>query len=130
MVAQGLLEELETMSVKAVHELTDSNFQTEVLQSDKPVLVDFWAEWCQPCRMLGPTIDQIASEYEGRAKVGKVDTDSNREASVKYGIQAIPNVFPITNGPVHKEFVGLTSKDQFKAALDQLGNSRSISFIW
>ena len=108
------------MAAKIVQELTDSNFQNEVLDSDKPVLVDFWAEWCQPCRMLSPTIDQLATEYEGKAKVGKVDTDSNREVSVKYGIQAIPTVLLFKNGQVQKKFVGLTSKDQFKNALDQL----------
>ena len=108
------------MAVKAVHELTDSNFQNEVIDSDKPVLVDFWAEWCTPCKMLGPTIDQLATEYEGKAKIGKVDTDSNREVSVKYGIQAIPTVLLFKGGQVQKKFVGLTSKDQFKNALDQL----------
>jgi thioredoxin 1 len=102
---------------------TDSNFKTEVLDSDKPVLVDFWAEWCQPCRLLSPTIDQIATEYAGKAKVGKVDTDSNREVSVKYGIQAIPTVLLFKGGEVKKKFVGLTSKDQFKSALDQLVSS-------
>lgn len=108
------------MAVKAVHELTDANFQDEVLNSNVPVLVDFWAEWCQPCRMLGPTIDQLAQEYEGKAKIGKVDTDSNRDISVKYGIQAIPTVLLFKNGQVQKKFVGLTSKEQFKTALDQL----------
>ena len=111
------------MASNAVHEITDSNFQNEVLDSDKPVLLDFWAEWCQPCRMLSPTIDQLATEYQGKAKVGKVDTDSNREISVKYGIQAIPTVLLFKNGQVQKKFVGLTSKDQFKTALDQLVNS-------
>jgi thioredoxin 1 len=108
------------MAVKAVHELTDSNFQVEVLNSNIPVLVDFWAEWCQPCRMLGPTIDQLAQEYEGKAKVGKVDTDANRDISVKYGIQAIPTVLLFKGGQVQRKFVGLTSKEQFKSALDQL----------
>jgi thioredoxin 1 len=108
------------MAVKAVHELTDSNFQDEVLNSNVPVLVDFWAEWCQPCRMLGPTIDQLAQEYEGKAKVGKVDTDANRDISVKYGIQAIPTVLLFKGGQVQRKFVGLTSKEQFKSALDQL----------
>ena len=111
------------MASNAVHEITDSKFQNEVLESDKPVLLDFWAEWCQPCRMLSPTIDQLAAEYQGKAKVGKVDTDSNREISVKYGIQAIPTVLLFKNGQVQKKFVGLTSKDQFKTALDQLVNS-------
>jgi len=108
------------MAAKSVQELTDANFQSEVLDSDKPVLVDFWAVWCQPCKMLSPTIDQIATEYQGKAKVGKVDTDSNREVSVKYGIQAIPTVLLFKNGQVQKKFVGLTTKDQFKTALDQL----------
>lgn len=108
------------MASNAVRELTDSNFQNEVLDSDKPVLVDFWAEWCMPCKMMNPTIDAIATEYAGKAKVGKVDTDSNREVSVKYGIQAIPTVLLFKGGQVQKKFVGLTSKDQFKNALDQL----------
>ncbi|MCI0363448.1 MAG: thioredoxin [Phycisphaerales bacterium] len=106
--------------MKGVHELTDSNFQTEVLNSPQVVLVDFWAEWCAPCKMLTPTIEQIAAEYEGKAKVGKVDTDSNREISIKYGIQSIPTVLLFKGGQVQKKFVGLTSKDQFKNALDQL----------
>ncbi len=108
------------MASPAVRELTDSNFKSEVLDSDKPVLVDFWAEWCMPCKMLSPTIDQLAAEYEGKAKIGKVDTDSNREVSVKYGIQAIPTVLLFKGGQVQKKFVGLTPKDQFKTALDQL----------
>ena len=108
------------MAGQAVQEITDSNFQNEVINSKVPVLVDFWAEWCQPCRMLTPTIDALAVEYQGKAKVGKVDTDSNREISVKFGIQAIPTVLLFKDGQVAKKFVGLTSKDQFKAALDQL----------
>jgi thioredoxin 1 len=108
------------MASEAVLELTDDNFDAEVLQSDEPVLVDFWAEWCMPCKMMNPTIDAIAAEYAGKAKVGKVDTDSNREVSVKYGIQAIPTVLLFKGGEVQKKFVGLTTKDQFKSALDQL----------
>jgi thioredoxin 1 len=101
-------------------EFTDGNFETEVLKSSVPVLVDFWAEWCQPCRMLTPTIEQIAGEYQGKAKVGKLDTDSNQGVSVKYGIQAIPTVLLFKNGEVAKKFVGLTPKAQFKTALDAL----------
>lgn len=108
------------MAGQAVTEFTDSNFDNEVIKSDKPVLVDFWAEWCQPCRMLTPTIEALAGEYQGRAKVGKIDTDSNRDVSFKYGISAIPTVILFKNGEVKKKFVGLTSKDQFKTALDQL----------
>jgi thioredoxin 1 len=108
------------MAGQGVQQFSDSNFKTEVLDSDQPVLVDFWAEWCMPCKMMNPTIDAIAAEYAGKAKVGKVDTDSNREVSVKYGIQAIPTVLLFKGGEVQKKFVGLTTKDQFKSALDQL----------
>jgi thioredoxin 1 len=104
----------------AVQQFTDSNFETEVIASSQPVLVDFWAEWCQPCRMLAPTIDALATEYTGKAKVGKVDTDANREVAVKFGISAIPTVILFKGGKVHKKFVGLTPKDQFKTALDEL----------
>ena len=95
------------MASDAVRQFTDANFESEVLRSDQPVLVDFWAEWCQPCRMLTPTIEAIAGEYHGRAKVGKVDTDANREISVKYQISSIPTVLLFKNGHVEKTFVGL-----------------------
>ena len=78
------------MAAENVKEFNDQNFETEVLKSTEPVLVDFWAEWCMPCRMLAPTIDKIAKDYAGKVKVGKVDTDSNRDVSIKYGINAIP----------------------------------------
>ena len=99
---------------------TDSNFQAEVLSSSTPVLVDFWAEWCMPCKMLSPTIDAIASEFAGRLKVGKVDTDSNRDVSVQFGIQAIPTVLLFQNGQVKKKFVGLQSKGDFVAAVESV----------
>ena len=108
------------MASDNVREFTDDNFENEVLAADVPVLVDFWAEWCQPCRMLSPTIDEIAGEYEGRAKVGKLDTDSNREVSVKFGITSIPTVILFKGGEVQKKFVGLTPKDQFASAIDEL----------
>ena len=104
----------------AVQEFTDSNFDEEVIKSQEPVLVDFWAEWCQPCRMLTPTIDALADEYKGKVKVGKLDTDSNREVAMKYGISAIPTVILFKNGQPTKKFVGLAGKDQFKAAIDQV----------
>ncbi|MFG0274933.1 MAG: thioredoxin, partial [Phycisphaerales bacterium] len=98
------------MASENVLEFTDANFESEVLQSEQPVLVDFWAEWCMPCRMLAPTIDELAGEFEGSAKIGKVDTDSNREVSIKYGISAIPTVLLFHGGEVKKKFVGLTKK--------------------
>lgn len=99
-------------------EFTDSNFEADVLQSDKPVLVDFWAEWCMPCKALGPVIDEIATEYSGRVKVGKMDTEGNTETPVKYNIQAIPSILLFKNGEVVQKFVGLTGKKDFAAALD------------
>ena len=108
------------MASENVREFTDDNFENEVIKADVPVLVDFWAEWCQPCRMPAPTIDEIAGEYEGRAKVGKVDTDANREISVKFGITSIPTVILFNGGEVQKKFVGLTSKDQFATAIDEV----------
>lgn len=101
-----------------VIEITDTNFDGEVLSSDKPVLVDFWAEWCGPCRMLAPTIEELAAEYSGKAKIGKLDTDNNRDTAVKFGISAIPTVMVFKDGEVTKKFVGLTSKKELKAALD------------
>jgi thioredoxin 1 len=108
------------MASDNVIELTDANFEDEVLKSDVPVLVDFWAEWCQPCRMLAPTIEELAQDYQGKAKVGKVDTDASREVSMKYGISAIPTVILFNNGEPANKFVGLTAKDQFSAAIDAI----------
>lgn len=106
------------MAGQNVTEFTDQNFEEEVLKSTTPVLVDFWAEWCMPCRMLAPTIEKIAGDYVGKVKVGKVDTDANREISIKYGISAIPTVILFKNGQVAQKFVGLRQEKDFKAALD------------
>jgi len=103
-----------------VLEITDGNFEAEVLAADIPVLVDFWAEWCGPCRMLAPTIEEVAGEYKGKVKVGKVNTDENREVSVKFGISAIPTVIVFKDGQIVKKFVGLVSKKEFKNVLDTL----------
>ena len=99
---------------------TDANFQAEVLDAQTPVLVDFWAEWCQPCKMLTPTIDALADEFAGKVKVGKMDTDSNRATGAKYGIQAIPTVIIFKGGQVAKKFVGLQGKQAFAAVLTDL----------
>ena len=92
-------------------EFTDANFESEVLKSSVPVLVDFWAEWCAPCRMLTPTIDALATETAGKAKVGKVNVDNSREVALKFGIQSIPTVMVFKNGQLVKKWVGLVQKD-------------------
>src|SRR5881392_4086749 len=103
-----------------VLELTDTNFEAEVLKSDKTVLVDFWAEWCMPCRMLAPTIEKLASDYAGKVRVGKLDTDANRDVSIKYGISAIPTVILFKGGQVAQKFVGLRQERDFREALDSV----------
>lgn len=100
---------------------TDSNFQSEVLNNKKPVLVDFWAEWCMPCKMLGPTIDEMAEEFAGKASVGKLDIDANQEVAASLGISAIPTVILFKGGRPVKKFVGLTSKEQLASALVEAG---------
>lgn len=98
-------------------EFTDDNFQDEVMESDVPVLVDFWAEWCGPCRMLGPTIDELATEFAGRAKVGKVNVDNAREVAMQFGIQSIPTVVMIKGGQVQKKWVGIQPKSALAGAI-------------
>ena len=99
-------------------EFTDDNFQEEVLDSSQPVLVDFWAEWCAPCRALGPVIDELSGAYEGKAKIGKLDIDTNRDAAIKYGIQSIPSIIIFKDGEVLNKFVGISPKDELVSAID------------
>jgi thioredoxin 1 len=102
---------------------TDESFEEDVINadSDQPVLVDFWAEWCGPCRMVGPVVDELADEFEGQAKIGKVDVDSNSETSTKYGIRSIPALLIFKDGEVVDQIVGAVPKAQLKKKLeDQL----------
>ncbi len=101
-------------------ELTDADFDATVNNSDVPVLVDFWAPWCGPCKVLGPVIEEIADEYAGKAKVCKVNTDDHRETAVEYAINAIPTIILFNNGQVAKKWQGLTSKKDITAELDGL----------
>ncbi|MHC4443179.1 MAG: thioredoxin [Planctomycetota bacterium] len=101
-------------------EFTENNFESEVLQATEPVLVDFWAEWCMPCKAMAPTIDDLADEYAGKAKVGKVDTEANQTMAAKFGISAIPTIILFHNGEIKEKFVGLRGKQDFKAAIDNL----------
>ncbi len=98
---------------------TDDNFQAEAIEADKPVLVDFWAQWCQPCRMIAPTIEALADEYAGRVMVGKLDTDANRGISVELGISSIPTVILFKDGQIVRKFVGVTAKNDFVTELDK-----------
>ena len=102
-------------------QLTEENFQSEVLDSDVPVLVDFWAEWCGPCKMIGPIIDEVSSEVEGTAKVAKVNVDTARDLAVKYGVKSIPLLLFFKNGEVKDQIVGASvTKDQLTAKLKEL----------
>ncbi|WP_193212505.1 thioredoxin [Luteolibacter marinus] len=99
-------------------QFNESNFQSEVIESDKPVLVDFWAEWCGPCKMIGPVIDQLSGEIEGQAKVGKVNVDEARELAVKYGVRSIPLLLFFKDGEVKDQIVGANvTKDMLKQKL-------------
>ena len=100
--------------------ITDATFDEVVLKSDKPVVVDFWAAWCGPCRMVGPVIDEISTEYDGKAVVGKVDVDANQEFAAKYGVRNIPTVLIFQNGEVVGRQVGVSHKKTYTDAIDAL----------
>ena len=100
--------------------ITDSNFEETVLKSDKPVMVDFWAAWCGPCRMVGPIIDELSEEYEGKAIIGKVDIDSNQQYAAQFGVRNIPTVLVFKDGELVDRKVGVSSKNDYAQAIDKL----------
>ncbi len=100
-------------------ELTDQNFDQEVLKSEQPVLVDFWATWCAPCRMMAPTVESVAAEYVGRAKVGKLNVDENLGVTARYNIRGIPALILFKHGEVAEQFIGATSKDTIVKMLER-----------
>jgi thioredoxin 1 len=99
---------------------TDTNFESEVVSSDKPVLVDFWAEWCGPCRVIGPVIEELAGEYEGKVKIGKVDVDNNRQVAMQLGIQGIPSLLIFKGGREVDRIVGAVPKSHIAARLNKV----------
>jgi thioredoxin 1 len=99
--------------------LTQDNFEKEALQSTTPVLVDFWAEWCGPCKMIAPVLDELAGEYQGKIKIGKVNVDEHQNLAAQYGVRAIPTLLVLKNGQVAEQLVGAKSKRDLKASLDR-----------
>lgn len=99
-------------------EITDATFEEVVLKSDKPVVVDFWAAWCGPCRMVGPVIDELSNEYDGKAVVGKVDVDANQEFAGKYGVRNIPTVLVFKDGEIVTRQVGVSPKQVYADAIE------------
>lgn len=98
--------------------LTDDNFENEVIKSDKPVLIDFWAVWCGPCKIIAPVVEELASEYEGKIKVGKLDVDENQRSSIKYGVRSIPTLLIFKDGKVKDTIIGAVPKSQIVQKLN------------
>jgi thioredoxin 1 len=108
------------MAAANILTLTPENFQKEVISSATPTLVDFWAEWCGPCKMLGPVLDELAAEYDGRVRIGKVNIDDHQALAAQYGIKSIPTLLLFKKGDVADQVVGLRSKKDLKTSLDRV----------
>ena len=103
----------------SVLNVTSENYESEVLKSDKKVLIDFYADWCGPCKMMSPVIDEIAEEMKETIKVGKINVDENQDLAMEYGVMSIPTIVVLKNGEVQKTFVGVTDKEEIKNALNE-----------
>jgi thioredoxin 1 len=108
------------MASAAVVEVNDSNFEQEVLKSPQPVMIDFWAAWCGPCKAIAPLVDEIANQYNGKLKVVKMDVDSNAATPQRYGVRGIPTLLLIKNGQVKKQIVGYKPKDELQREVDSI----------
>jgi thioredoxin 1 len=108
------------MAAANIVTLTSDNFTTEVVNSARPVLVDFWAEWCGPCKMIAPVLDELAGEYEGRVTIGKVNIDEHPMLASQFGVRAIPTLLIFKGGTVHKQLVGAKGKAELKSSFDQV----------
>jgi len=104
----------------SVYEFTDNNFDSDVINSDVPVLIDFWAVWCGPCKAIAPVIEEVANEFEGKVKVGKVDVDQNQDTAMKYGVRSIPTLLVIKNGEVVNQIVGAVPKSNITDILNEV----------
>lgn len=100
--------------------ISDDNFETEVLKSNQPVLIDFWAAWCGPCKMIAPVVEELAGEYDGKVKIGKLDVDNNQQTAIKYGVRSIPTLLVFKNGEVKETIIGAVPKAQIAQKLDSV----------
>ncbi|HEV2728788.1 MAG TPA: thioredoxin [Terriglobales bacterium] len=107
------------MAGNGIVEVTDANFDQDVLKADQPVLVDFWATWCGPCRAIAPIVDELAKEYQGKIKVGKMDVDRNNATPMRYGVRGIPTLLVFKGGQVKEQIVGYVPKETIQKALDK-----------
>lgn len=100
--------------------ITDDNFETEVLKSENPVLIDFWATWCGPCRIIAPIVEELADEYSGKAKIGKLDVDNNQQTAIKYGVRSIPTLLIFKGGELKETIIGAVPKGQIVQKLNSV----------